>query len=488
MLSMDLVTALSLVAQVLFVVSSIVFALSAIDDLFIDFYFALRFKGRRLRRIMGGHQPAHTSELLNCQQQPIALMLPAWSESDVIYPAVRSFIQRVNYANFHIFVGTYPNDAATQREVDKLTHEFTNVHKVVTMLPGPTCKGDCLNAIVSAIHRFERHHGFEFVGVVMQDAEDVVHPLSLRLFNFLLPQFDLIQIPVFSLKRKWNELTGGHYMDEFAEFHSKEIRVREEFAGVVPGAGVGTAYSRRALALSAQQGEVFSTRSLTEDYEFSFRMREAGLKQTFVRVKLDPSQESPRRDQHSNGVASYIATREYFPNQFWAAVRQKTRWTIGIALQGWKNFGWRGNWRIRYLFFRDRKMLAFSHAILLGYASLAIFSLLSLYHALDSDGYVLSPLLASNHPLWYVVYFNIAVLVHRLVQRHIWTYLHYGASALIMVLPRYMWGALVNYFAICRALKTFAVHQVTGQPIGWDKTAHDFPAEFALDDALVSSP
>jgi adsorption protein B len=44
-----------------------------------------------------------------------------------------------------------------------------------------------------------------------------------------------------------------------------------------------------------------------------------------------------------------------------------------------------------------------------------------------------------------------------------------------MVLPRYIWGAVINYFAICRAIKIFLKHLITGQKIGWDKTAHDFP-------------
>jgi adsorption protein B len=45
-----------------------------------------------------------------------------------------------------------------------------------------------------------------------------------------------VQIPIISLKRRWWNLIGGHYMDEFAEAHCKEIH---GFAGIVPGADVG---------------------------------------------------------------------------------------------------------------------------------------------------------------------------------------------------------------------------------------------------------
>ena len=36
-------------------------------------------------------------------------------------------------------------------------------------------------------------------------------------------------------------------MDEFAEWHAKDLVVRESVSGSVPSAGVGTCFSRRAL-------------------------------------------------------------------------------------------------------------------------------------------------------------------------------------------------------------------------------------------------
>jgi adsorption protein B len=472
----DILTVLHLLAQVLFLVAGVAFAISAIDDLCIDLFFFIHH-GLRQYRLKFKYTPLSLDQLVAKPEQPLALMLPAWQEADVLYNAVHNLIHTIRYSNYHVFIGTYPNDAATQSEVDKLVSTCSNVHKVVTRLPGPTCKADCLNAIIAAVDDFEKTHGFEFAAVVMQDAEDVIHPLSLKLFNYLVPRFDLVQIPVFSLPREWTKLTGGHYMDEFAEVHSKEILVREHFAGIVPGAGVGTAYSRRALALAAEQDEIFNTNSLTEDYEFSVRLHDAGLKQVFARVPITQTMtvtDSQGRKRDIS-VTEFIATREYFPSRFWAAVRQKTRWTIGISLQGWQSLGWRGNWRVRYLFWRDRKMLFFSHAILLGYISVVIFGGLYAYEKLSPDSYRLAPLLAAEHPFWSIVFFNLLLVAYRIVQRHIWTSRYYGWSALPMVLPRYIWGAVINYFAICRAIKIFLKHLVTGQKIGWDKTAHDFP-------------
>nr|BFE97275.1 hypothetical protein GCM10020185_78110 [Pseudomonas brassicacearum subsp. brassicacearum] len=81
-----------------------------------------------------------------------------------------------------------------------------------------------------------------FAGVVLHDSEDVLHPLELRLFNYLLPRKDMIQLPVVSLERNWYEWVAGVYMDEFAEWHGKDLVVRESMTDTVPSAGVGTCF------------------------------------------------------------------------------------------------------------------------------------------------------------------------------------------------------------------------------------------------------
>ena len=50
----------------------------------------------------------------------------------------------------------------------------------------------------------------------MHDAEDVIHPYELQLFNYLLDRMDLIQLPVYSFQREIGEFVAGTYMDEFA--------------------------------------------------------------------------------------------------------------------------------------------------------------------------------------------------------------------------------------------------------------------------------
>ena len=479
MLNTDITTLLFFCAQLIFVLSAFIFAFSAIDDFLIDAYFYL-FLG--IRRKEHGPQIVNRKYLCSPPQRHLAIMLPAWQESGVLKQSVSNIIRTIEYDHYHIFIGTYPNDRQTQAEAKYLARNNHRVHLVVTPRPGPTCKADCLNSIVRSIFDFESKASIVFAGFILQDAEDIVHELSLKTFNYYLNEYDLVQIPVFSLTRKWHELTASHYMDEFAEFQSKELRVREKLASLVPGAGVGTAYSRKAILAFYSKNEVFRTNTLTEDYEFSIRLHKIGLKQIAASIMIedDPLYEHPEPQKRTRffNIDKIICTREYFPSRFWAAVRQKTRWTIGISLQGWKNFQWRGNWRIRYLFWRDRKMIFFAQAIAAGFSALILFSALKGYHIFFLNDYQFAPLLAPNSWIWHLVYFNLFMTGIRIIQRYYWTYTIYGWAALPMLPVRYVWGALINYLAIARAIKIFIYHELKGQPIGWDKTAHDFPEAY----------
>lgn len=462
--------------QGVFILSCWVYLISGLDDLAVD----LMWAGYKAFDYLSGRNVRSPTrdELLAVPERPLAIMFPAWHEADVIGAAVANILATIEYRNFQVFIGTYPNDLDTQREADRLANRFHNVHKVVTSAPGPTCKADCLNHILAAIRAFEERSGIEFVGVVMQDAEDVVPTLALHVFNHYGHEFDLVQIPVLSLLRKWWDLTGGHYMEEFAEFGAKEMFVRERFAGVVPGCGVGTFYSRRALALAEATGETFSTRSLTEDYEFSFRMRDASLKMHFARISMAhqiPARGWRRLLGRTRTVHELVATREFFPNRFRAAFRQKSRWTVGIALQGWRNFGWKAGWRVRYLFWRDRRGLFLAHVTVLGAVAFLAFLSLELFPLIAPGLGRPAPLLPEDDWLWNVVWVNLGLLAFRMFQRHLWAWVHYGPRVLPMVAIRYVWASVVNYCALVRALRQWARHLRTGQPIGWDKTAHVFP-------------
>src|SRR5205085_8275296 len=110
--------------------------------------------------------------------------------------------------------------------------------------------------------------------VVLHDAEDVVHPYELRIFNALIERAALIQLPVHPLPDRHSRWISGHHCDEFAEAHIKELVVREAVGASIPLAGVGCAVARKPLAeLAAMQGgKPFAGGSMTEDYELGLRI------------------------------------------------------------------------------------------------------------------------------------------------------------------------------------------------------------------------
>jgi adsorption protein B len=260
-------------------------AILGTEDLLID----LIYWSRRLWRsaaVYTRYRVADEQVLFGVPEQPLAILVPAWQEVGVIGAMAQLAASRLDYENYQIFVGTYPNDPETQADVEEACLRFSNVHKVVCALPGPTSKADCLNNILEAVLAFEREASIRFCGFILHDAEDVISPLELRLFNLLVDRKDLIQVPVYPfLHRHWWNFTANHYADEFAELHGKDVLVREALVGQVPSAGVGTCFSRRALLHLLDEGEgiAFSTQSLTEDYDIGIRLRQAGMREIFVR-------------------------------------------------------------------------------------------------------------------------------------------------------------------------------------------------------------
>jgi adsorption protein B len=460
-----------------------VFFISGLDDFFIDVFYIVRGLYRRLF-VMPRYQPLTEEHLMLPREQAIAVVVPAWDESAIITKMLENSLHTFNYSRYHIFVGTYPNDPATSREVENVRELYDNVHCISCPHDGPTNKADCLNWIYQGIREYEKNNGEWFEILVLHDAEDVVHPLSLKLFNYLIPRKDMVQLPVFVLESKWHQFTAGHYIDEFAEYHLKDLLVRERLAGVVPGAGVGCAYSRRALDLVAEEHEnqIFSTESLTEDYDLSFRLHKLKLKLIFVKKAI---YRAVTRKSYWTGkprvkeVKEYIATREYFPSTFMASVRQKSRWITGIAFQGWANIGWKGGWWTKYMLFRDRKVIVTNQVNALAY--IVVITVLALWIAdrYFADAYRYPPLVEAGTWLWYLILVDTFFLLWRLSQRVANVLRVYGWQHAALALPRVVWANSINFVAALRASYLFARYLVSGKLV-WEKTKHSFPTEAEL--------
>lgn len=458
---------------------------SALDDLIIDGWFWIRelYRASTVNRI---YKPLTIEQLHGRDEQAIAIMIPAWHEDDVIAAMVENMMRVLDYRNFVVFVGTYINDPATTAEVERMRRRYRHLVRVEVPLPGPTCKADCLNWIVKAIFQHEKQTGTEFAGVVMHDSEDVLHPTELRFFNYLLPRKDLIQIPVLSLDRDWYDLIAGTYMDDFAEWHAKDLVVRESIAGVVPSAGVGTCFSRRALLTLSEQSDnlPFNTDSLTEDYEIGARLGQLGMQSIFARfpVQFRVQRASlfgfgPKRDIV---VTMPLCVREYFPSNLRAAYRQKARWILGIGLQSWSHLGWKGSFAAKYLLFRDRKGIVTSFINIIGYVLAVHFTVFALadYFSIWTTHYL--PVFESSVLLTWLLSVNAIALLLRVTQRAYFVGRIYGWEHGLLAVPRMVIGNFVNFLAACRAWRIYISHLISGKPIAWDKTMHDFPSDAVL--------
>ena len=467
----------------LFVVATLML-LSSLDDFIIDVIFVCRALYRRLV-IYRRYQPLKEEQLLTPPEQPIAIMVPAWDEAAVIQQMLTTTCQLYTYQNYRLFVGIYPNDQNTLDAARRAQQRFPQVEIIICKAPGPTNKADCLNMIYRGIQEYEQHHNMTFAIFVMHDAEDVVHPLELKLYNYLIPRKDMIQIPVVPLESPLHDLTAGHYMDEFAEHHSKDLVVQEALTGNVPSAGVGSAFSRRALTVLSGPGghPPFNTSSLTEDYDIGLRLKREGLKQIFVRFAvwrqvIKKSRWTGRlRPQRQRDL---IATREYFPNTLDTAKRQKARWLLGIVFQGWAEQGWAGSWPLKFILYRDRKGLLSAQLNMLGYFIVINVLLLWIYYALWPDGYRFAPLVESGEVLWSLLLINLFFMLNRLIHRSIYVGRLYGLAHALISPFRQIWGNVINFAASLRALKLFWAHVLRGDPISWDKTHHAFPEGEAL--------
>ena len=458
-------------------VIAVVIFISTIDDLVLDSYYWVFEIGRMLR----GEKAASidAAQLRSLEETYLAIMVPAWKEYDVIAKMIENTLATIEYQRYVIFVGTYHNDAETTSEVERMVRRHPHrVTRATVLNDGPTCKADCLNWILAAILRYEETHHIRFTGVVMHDCEDVIHPIELKYFNYAIADNDLVQLPVLSLPRKWNEFVAGTYMDDFSETHQKDIPTRQRLTGVVPGAGVASCYSRRAIeaVMAERDGRPFNTDSLTEDYDFSFRLRELGMKETFARFPISeetssgPQSAAARRAQSRN----LLATREYFPSTFRTAYRQRARWILGIAFQGWQQLRWDGDLRTRYMFFRDRKGMVTSIVSVAAYGVLLNYSTLTALHAAGvlrpvdlADGLLgtwLYPLLAINSVMLFV----------RLAERYYFVSKLNGPLQGLLSLPRLFVNNIINFLAVCRAWRIFLNHLATGKPIAWDKTSHTY--------------
>ena len=428
--------------------------LSGLDDLWIT----LVFCGARRTRVAWPSE----EELAGERQRRIAVLVPLWREYQVIGQMLEHNLEVIRYANYDFFVGVYPNDRHTVSVVQAAARADPRVHLAVCPHLGPTSKGDCLNRAYHRMTEYEGRRHVRYEIVITHDAEDLIHPESLRLVNWFSREYEMVQLPVLPLPTPLREWTHGLYCDEFAEYQCKDIPVRVRLGGFLPSNGVGTGFAREALEdLRRRYGNPFDPECLTEDYENGFRIHAAGYRQIFLPIQ--------------QAAAGPVATREYFPRRWEPAVRQRSRWVAGIVLQGWERHGWRGPLSQVYWFWRDRKGLGGN--LLSPVANLLFFYWLGSYAAAACCGYVTT--LPSLLPAWVmkICYACAWIALAQIGMRVHLSARVYGFRFAACAPLRMMWGNLINCMATVEALKLFVAAHLARHSVAWRKTEHVYPGE-----------
>jgi bacteriophage N4 adsorption protein B len=447
---------LSRIAAELALFAGVGFLLFAVNDLAVDLlYFARRaWRSATVRR----RYPAAYASYWVFNKDPgfIAMLVPAWDEASVISAMLKTTLQRLDYENYRIFVGFYRNDPATAAAIASVADP--RIEAVEVEADGPTTKADCLNHLYDALIEYEVAHDVSAKAVVLHDAEDVVHRFELRIFDGLIDRAAVIQLPVLPLIDRHSRWISGHYCDEFAEAHIKELVVREAIGAAIPLAGVGCAIARRPLAQLAalEDGKPFAGNSMTEDYEVGLKLGALGLKTMFVRIPAEP------------GDRGVVATRGHFPATLGCAVRQKARWLGGIALAGWDRLGWSGGLGERWMRLRDRRGPLAALLLLAAYAAALLWAQIWIAEAIGA------PIKARLDPaLITLLTINGWLLAWRVLMRVVFTTSAYGFSEGLRSIPRLVVGNVIAMLAAARAL---SLHMGGGAK-RWDKTRHIFPVE-----------
>jgi adsorption protein B len=268
----------------------------------------------------------------------------------------------------------------------------------------------------------------------------------------------MVQIPVVPMIDGGARWVGGHYGDEFAEAHGKELPLRCALGVPIPSAGVGCAVTRAALALLAGErgGHPFRADSLTEDYEMGMLIGAHGLGGIFVdAVGADGER---------------IVSRGEFPGRIELAVRQKARWIAGIALAGWDHLGWPGrrdaSWLARWMLWRDRRAPLAAVVLLAAYLGTAV-SLLGV----AGQALLGWRALEVGQGARFLFGASAILLLWRLAVRAWFTTRCHGWREGLRAVPR---AFVANMIAILAARRAIAIYgrMVRSGVVVWDKTEH----------------
>ncbi len=456
---------LAMAEHELLLFAAIFFLVGALDEFLMDGVWGwLRLTGRVRTRKTSRERLVH---------RPLAghaaILIPAWREANVIGHTVAHALRAWPQADMTIYVGVYRNDPESLMAAARGANGDPRVRVVVHGADGPTTKADCLNRLYLAMEEDERRQGRPVRLVLLQDAEDMVDPAALGLVDEAIGDrrngAEFVQLPVLPIPQPNSRWIGSHYCEEFAEAHGKAMVVRDALGASLPAAGVGCAFERnilRQMANERRQTAPFAVESLTEDYELGMRIRAAGGRSRFIRVRCEDG--------------SLVATRAMFPARIDQAVRQKARWVHGIAFQGWDRLGWGGGIGEYWMRLRDRRGPLSAIVLFCGYLVILLAGLgLVLGQMGIERAWMRDPVLMT------LIWANLVSFLWRATMRFAFTAREYGAAEGLRAVLRIPVANVVAIMAGRRALFAY-MRTLAGEKPRWDKTEHEVHPT-ALDDA-----
>jgi adsorption protein B len=244
-------------------------------------------------------------------------------------------------------------------------------------------------------------------------------------------------------------------MEEFSEAHGKAMVVRDALRAGLPTAGVGCAIGRETLAtLDRRHGHSgpFAAECLTEDYELGLGIAALGGRSRFIRCRT------------ANG--RLVATRACFPARLDWAVRQKTRWVHGIALQSWDRLGWSRRPVDLWMRLRDRRGPMTALVLAIAYLLAVMMTASWLAH--------LAGIPAKPDPSWIVsvlLAVNLGGFLWRAAWRFAFTAREYGVAEGARAVLRIPLSNVIAIMAGRRALGGY-ISSLSGRRPDWDKTQH----------------
>ena len=225
----------------------------------------------------------------------------------------------------------------------------------------------------------------------------------------------------------------------------------------MPSAGVACAFERQMLERLANAGTdgPFDPESLTEDYEVGLRISNIGGRGIFLRMR--------------DGNGDLVATREYFPDNLNAAVKQKARWMVGISLAGWDRMGWQGGPAEWWMRMRDRAAALSAFVLFTAYLALLLWGVLLVAGLFSDVAFArISPVIEV------LLWINFGFMSWRMAMRAIFSGMAYGWVFGLGAIPRTLIANIIAMMAARRAMLLY-LRSLIGRPLTWDKTQHRFP-------------